>query len=354
MKKAECPYDRVIQEDIEFIAESNVPFDKMKDCTVLVTGATGLIGSQIVLSLIVRNRLYNTNIRVIALARNGEKAEEKFCGILNDKNLVIKIADVLNKFDIEEDIDYIIHCAGVTGNPKLHVTCPANTINTAVIGTLSVLEIAVRKNIKGMVYLSSWEVYGTPVKSGTTAENDYGYIDLENVRTSYKESKRICEQMCISYATQYNLPVTIGRIAIAFGAGVSEKDMRFFAQFARSVINKEDIVLHTKGETVRSHCYVRDVITALYTIMLKGEKGKAYNIANKNASKSISEMAEMLAENYPDIKVVYDITEDVSAFGYNNTLKCILDTKRLEGLGWKPSVELPEMFGRMIESFKCR
>lgn len=356
--KTECPYDYIMQEDIEYVAGCEyVPYEKLCGCTVLVTGATGLIGTQIVLSLLCRNRIYNSNIKVLALIRNMEKAQEKFCGVKEDKNLKLIAADMLMPFDIDDNIDYIIHCAGITGNPKLHIEFPTVTIKTAVLGTISVLELALRKKIKGMAYLSSWEIYGVPDPGhGLIKEQDYGYVDIENVRSSHKESKKLCEELCVAYAAQYNLPVVMGRIPIAFGAGVADSDKRVFAQFARSVIDKKDIILHTKGDTIRSHCYVRDVITALLVMMLKGEKGKAYNIANKNASKSIAEMAEMVVSSNKEagIKVVYDIEDDLSKFGYNQSLICILDTERLENLGWKPSVDLEDMYKRMIQSIRCR
>lgn len=356
--RTECPYDYVMQEDIEYVAGCKyIPYEKLCGRTVLVTGAAGLIGTQIVLSLLCRNQICNSDIKVLALVRNVEKAREKFSGVENDENLNLIAADMLMPFDVEGDVDYIIHCAGITGNPKLHIEFPAITIKTAVIGTTSVLELALRKRIKGMVYLSSWEVYGVPEpEHGPIRESDYGYIDIENVRSSYKESKRLCEELCVAYAAQYNLPVVMGRISIAFGAGVADSDKRVFAQFARSVIEKKDIILHTKGDTVRSHCYVRDVITALIVMMLKGEKGKAYNIANKNASKSIAEMAEMVVSSNKEagIKVVYDIEDDLTKYGYNQSLICILDTERLENLGWRPSVDLEDMYKRMIQSIRCR
>lgn len=352
----ECPYDTVIQEDIEYVANSFVPFDRLSNKTVLVTGASGLIGTQIVLSLICRNHLFGTNIKILAMARNRKKAEEKFIGILEDENFTLLITDIREEINIIENIDYIIHCAGVTGNSKMHVDFPTNTISTAVLGTMSMLNIARQKKISGMVYLSSYEIYGTPVKEGFISEKDYGYIDIENVRSSHKESKRLSEELCVAYANEFHIPVSIGRIPISFGAGVDSTDNRFFAQFARSVIAKEDIILHTTGDTVRSHCYVRDVITALLLIMIKGEGGKAYNIANKNASKSIAEMAEMVAALDPDspISVRYELSDNVAKFGYNQILNCVLDVSRLEGLGWKCSVELQEMYRRMINSMRQR
>lgn len=354
----ECSSDYIMQEDIEYVAGCDyIPYDKMCNSVVLVTGATGLLGTQIVLSLLCRNRLYNSNIKILALIRDKNKADKKFGKVIKDENLELIIADMLSSFEIAGDVDYIIHCAGVTGNPKLHVEFPTNTIKTAVFGTNSMLELAIKKNVKGMVYLSSWEVYGNPEpEHGLIKETDYGYIDIENVRSSYKESKRLCEELCVAYSAQYNIPVMIARLPITFGAGCEETDKRVFAQFARNVIEKKDIVLHTKGDTIRSHCYIRDVITALFVIMLKGDKGKAYNIANKNASKSISDIAEMVVSLNKDagIKVIYDIEEDLLKYGYNQSVVCVLDIARLENLGWKPSVELEDMFQRMIQSIKCR
>ena len=223
---------------------------------------------------------------------------------------------------------------------------PVETIYTAINGSRNILEFAKNKRLEGMVYLSSLEIYGVNEKENIK-EEDYGYIDILNPRSSYSESKKMVETMCISYGTEYGVPVKIARLAQTFGAGVSISDNRVFAQFAKAIINKENIVLHTKGETKRNYCYTTDTVRGIFTILTKGENNNAYNVANENSYCSISEMAHLLENEYT--KVEYKIDE-VNR-GYNPTVKIALNTEKLNALGWEAKVNLKEMFDRLIMNF---
>ena len=179
-------------------------------------------------------------------------------------------------------------------------------------------------------------------------ENDYGYIDILTPRGSYPEGKRIAENLCISYGSEYEVPVKIARLTQTFGAGVTKNDNRVFAQFAKSVIEKRDIVLHTEGKTKRCYCYTTDAVTGIYTILTKGERNNAYNIANSNTYISICEMAKSLENE--NTKVVFDI--DDKNYGYNPEMQIFLNSEKLEKLGWKAKTPLKEMFKRLISSME--
>lgn len=306
--------------------------------TILVTGATGLIGKLCVKSLL--NSGYNT--QVIALVRDEEKAKNIFG---ESKRLTYLVQDINQRINTTRRVDYIIHAASTTSS-KDFVEKPVETIYTAINGSRNVLEFAKNKRLKGMVYLSSLEIYGVNEKENIK-EEDYGYIDILNPRSSYSESKKMVETMCISYGTEYGVPVKIARLAQTFGAGVSISDNRVFAQFAKAIINKENIVLHTKGETKRNYCYTTDAVRGIFTILTKGENNNAYNVANENSYYSISEMAHLLENEYT--KVEYKIDE-VNR-GYNPTVKIALNTQKLNALGWEAKVNLKEMFERLIMDF---
>lgn len=306
--------------------------------TILVTGATGLIGKLCVKSLL--NSGYNT--QVIALVRDEEKAKNIFG---ESKRLTYLVQDINQRINTTRRVDYIIHAASTTSS-KDFVEKPVETIYTAINGSRNILEFAKNKRLEGMVYLSSLEIYGVNEKENIK-EEDYGYIDILNPRSSYSESKKMVETMCISYGTEYGVPVKIARLAQTFGAGVSISDNRVFAQFAKAIINKENIVLHTKGETKRNYCYTTDAVRGIFTILTKGENNNAYNVANENSYCSISEMAHLLENEYT--KVEYKIDE-VNR-GYNPTVKIALNTEKLNALGWEAKVNLKEMFDRLIMNF---
>ena len=327
----------IFEEDIKNII-NDFDMSVFDGKTILVTGATGLIGKLCVKSLL--NSGYNT--QVIALVRDEEKAKNIFG---ESKRLTYLVQDINQRINTTRRVDYIIHAASTTSS-KDFVEKPVETIYTAINGSRNVLEFAKNKRLEGMVYLSSLEIYGVNEKENIK-ERDYGYIDILNPRSSYSESKKMVETMCISYGTEYGVPVKIARLAQTFGAGVSISDNRVFAQFAKAIINKENIVLHTKGETKRNYCYTTDAVRGIFTILTKGENNNAYNVANENSYCSISEMAHLLENEYT--KVEYKIDEINR--GYNPTVKIALNTQKLNALGWEAKVNLKGMFERLIMDF---
>ena len=307
--------------------------------TVFVTGATGLIGKLCTMSLL--NSGYNT--QVIALVRDENKAKKIFN---NNKRLTYIVQDINSRIQTERKIDYIIHCANTTSS-KDFVEKPVETVYTTINGTRNVLELAKNKKVEGMVFLSSLEVYGI-TQNENVKESDLGFIDILSPRSSYSEGKRMAETLCISYGQEYGVNVKIARLAQTFGAGVSQSDNRVFAQFAKSVINKENIVLFTKGETKRNYCYTTDAVRGIFTILTKGEKNNAYNVANKNTYISIADMAKSLENETTKVEFRIDNIER----GFNPTIKINLNTEKLEVLGWSAKIDLAQMFKRTIEALK--
>ncbi|MBE5963201.1 MAG: NAD(P)-dependent oxidoreductase [Lachnospiraceae bacterium] len=348
-------YDDILQKDLEMIIQDEEIMMKLKDSVFLVTGATGMIGSQIVKSLLLYNKKEQANIRIIIVVRSKEKAERIFGSQLQDSMLEVICSDIQEFRLKDRKIDYIIHGASMTGSAEF-VSKPVETIKTALFGTMNILDSARTSGIKGMVYLSSLEVYGvTDPKKESIAEENLGYLNPLHVRSSYSEGKRMAECICVSYASEYNVPVKIARLCQTFGAGVEYEDNRVFAQFARSIIEEKDIVLHTQGMTVRNYCYTADAIRAIFYILVKGKSGEAYNVANEQTAISIRDMAETLCQHYKhkSIQVVYQI-EDEEKHGYNPVVKIRLNTRKVLELGWKPKVDLVTMYDRMIQSMETR
>ena len=342
--------NRILEEDLNSLVNKNIDYKKMENSTVLVTGATGLIGVSFVRSLIYLNQKENLNIHIILLIRNAEKARRIYGELLSFDYISIISTDISLKITIDSSIDYIIHCASVTSS-KMMIDKPVETIVTSVYGTKNILDLAKEKKCKSVVYISSMEMYGTIEGDNTVAEEDLGYIDPLKVRSNYPESKRLCENMCIGYLNEYNVPVKIARLSQTFGAGILDGENRIFAQFAKCVVNNENIVLHTDGSSEGNYCYLSDCLLGLYTILLYGNDGEAYNVVNDSTHTTIRDMAEMVCRDIANgrIQVVYDIDCN-NKFGYASKTKLKLTGKKLMSLGWKPEVDLQTSYVRLIQS----
>lgn len=334
------------KEDLEYITSVNfIDWHKLDNKTIFITGATGLIGYTFASALLYRNLVYNSNIKVIALVRNITKSKEKFAEQLKQNaNIEFVVGDVENIPIINDDIDYIVHGASPTAS-NYFVEKPVETINTAVFGTMNVLKLAKEKNIEGMVYLSSMEVYGAPHTDDLIPETKGTTVDTMNVRSCYPEAKRLCESLCASYADEYKVPAKVVRLAQTFGPGIEKKDNRVFAEFLRCAIKKQDIVLQTEGTSKRCYLYTADAVTAILKVLLSGKASEAYNAANKNTYCSIMEMAQLVAHELAndEIKVMIKENEN-SKRKFPPPHKLNLDVSKLEGLGWNATKLLKEMY----------
>ena len=320
-------------------------YEELKNSVVMVTGATGLIGQALV------KRLINSGAKVLAVVRSQEKAEGLFG---SNAQLSYIVSDVTELKPEKLDVDYIIHAASNTSS-KAFINDPVGVINTAIEGTKRTLAIARLSNVKGYVYLSSMEVYGTPTTDEKIDELHSTNLNTMAPRSAYPESKRLCESLCTSYTIQYGVPAKVVRLTQTFGPGVQYNDGRVFAEFARCAIEERDIVLHTKGETKRSYLYTEDAVYAILTVLVKGTVGEAYNAANEETYCSIFEMAELVVNECgnKNIKVVIE-EMDVAAMGYAPTLHMNLDTEKLRNLGWKAEVGLADMFKIIIEEMRIK
>ena len=263
------------------------------------------------------------------------------------------VSDICDLKAEQIGVDYIIHAASQTSS-KAFVNQPVETINTAIKGTAAVLEFARVNKVKSFVYLSSMEVYGSPDNDEKISEEYGTNLDTMKVRSCYPESKRMCENLCVSYFSEYGVPVKIIRLTQTFGEGVEYNDGRVFAEFARCAIEGRDIILKTKGETKRNYLYLDDAVDAVFTVLLKGENGNAYNAANEDTYCSIYDMAKLVSERCAGnkIKVVICEQQDISKFGYAPALKMNLSTEKLKRLGWQAKTNLEDMFHILIEDMK--
>lgn len=330
----------------------NLPLNKLRNATIFITGATGLIGSVLVKVLLSINDIHNLNLKLLLLIRDESKVDKIILKYVNQGIIKLLKGDILNISEYENQIDYIIHGASITTSKSM-IEKPVEVIKTNVEGTINVLELARKHKVNSVIYLSSMEVYGSVSHEEPLTEEKINYLNPLLVRSCYPESKKMAENICVSYWKEYNVPVKIIRLAQTFGEGVKKEDTRVFAEFARCALKNEDIKLASSGNSKRMYLDTFDACTAIMIVLLKGENGEAYNAANKNTYCSIKEMADLVVKNFSKkiINVYCNINEE-DAKKYPPEHKLYLDVSKLENLQWQPICSLIEMYSNMIKSWK--
>lgn len=344
----------VFREDLEYITSRKfIDWKKFENKTVFVTGGTGLIGFYVINAFLYYNRCHTNKIAVLALVRNIEKAEHMYEGQLQDDSQYLHfIKGAVEKLpQISEPINFIIHGASPTSS-AFFADNPVETIEISVLGTFNILNLAKDKQIEEMIFLSSMEVYGPIHQREKVSETHVSCLDTMNARNSYPESKRLCENLCSSFCSEYGVPVNCIRLTQTFGPGISYNDQRLFAMLIRSAIEKKNIVLMTEGKTCRDYLYIADAATAILTILSSNEKNNVYNAANESTYCSIREMAELVANkiSHGKISVQLNLKNNEENKIFLPTLFMDLDTSKLKEEGWTCRFSLLESFERTIKA----
>lgn len=331
--------------DVEDFVRNFALTNSFNDAKFLITGATGLIGSTLVRCLLALNR----NIQITCPIRNSNKAKAIYEDVIDSIHFIeCDLVAYLCGLTEKDDFQYIVHCASPTEG-RYMTEHPVETYMLAIDSTRAILEYA-RKKRTDVVYISSLEFYGQNFDDELITEDMQGYVNNTDPRSSYPLGKRAAEYLCAAYAKQFDVNAKVARLTQTFGAGVSVDDNRVFAQFARCVIEGKNIVMHTKGDSAKPYCYTTDCVSAILYILLRGEKGEAYNVANQETYISIKDMANFLCVHFnPKLKVVM---EEHPEMGYAPVTKLNLSTEKLKSLGWLPRYGLYDMFDRLIKSFK--
>ena len=334
-------YSKVLKRDIDEIIADRMLFDPLKGASILVTGATGLIGSMLVRTLHAADLKYDLGIGTKALVRNEDKARSIFGDMLK----VGRTELCSNSYGV---FTHIIHAASPTAS-RYFVEHPVETIRYSVNSTSEILEAA-RKDCAKVVYISSMEEYGIPYVAGETMTEDrIGIIDHLNVRSCYPESKRLCECLCASYALEYGVDVKIARLAQTYGAGAPLTDNRMPMQFARAAASGTDIELHTEGRSLINSVYLADAVKGILTILNDGNAGEAYNICNDDNTRSVRDIAELISSEVCGGGIAIRVVIPEGQTGFAPDSSMYLSSQKLKALGWKPVVDLAEGYKRLTE-----
>ena len=324
-------------EDLRRVGKSVRGWKNLKGKTVLITGASGLIGSAVVDVLAQLNMDERAGITILAAGRSAERTESRFGDRMEKGNIHYYPFDALK--DCAPDQfpdplpDYLIHAAG-NANPALYGKHPAQTMMTTILGTQSILQMAAAKPGSRVLYVSSSEVYGRKDTAEPFQENMFGTVDILNPRSCYPVSRRAAETLCASAKAEYGVDFVVARPGHVYGPTMTAADNRASSQFPRDVAAGKDIVLKSSGSQIRSYCYILDCASAILTILLEGESGQAYNISNRDSIVTIRQMAEVFA-GAARRKVLFDLPTEQEKAVFNPMDNSSLDASRLESLGWK-------------------
>lgn len=329
------------QAQLQIIANLPLPWDKLANKTILLSGATGMIGKCFVDLIMLKNQLSNTNIHIIALSRKEETARERFERYWELPEFAYTSCDINETIPECGKVDFVIHAASNT-HPKQYSGDPIGTIASNIIGTKNLLDYAVRYRAEQFCFLSSVEVYGENRGDVEKFDESYlGYIDCNTLRAGYPESKRVGEALCNAYGEAYQLHYVIPRLSRLYGPTMLVSDTKAISQFIRKAADGEDIVLKSEGNQKYSYTFVTDAVNAILQIMLLGINGEAYNVADAESDIELRDLAAILAE-IAGKKVVFELPEESERKGYSTATKAMLDAGKLEILGWKAHVHLPE------------
>lgn len=337
------------EEDIRQIKE-HVDATFFYGKTILITGSTGFIGRNLV-------RFFTSIVKeagagkVIALCRDTVKANEVFRQIMDDKFLEIICQNIYSMIKIDGEIDYIIHAASIAST-GLFESNAVDVIKANILGTCNLLEVAKEKKVKGFLFLSSGAIYGDDSDAQhDVTEDEYYSIDSMKVKNCYALSKKMGENACISYWKQYGVPAKIVRIAHTYGPGIDLNDGHIYSDFTKAVLRGENILIKGTGIAQRPFCYITDAIEAFCVIIVRGEIGQAYNMANNNEIYAIRDLAYKLSKDIfkaKKLEVNFLNSKDSSRKIENEVS---IDTRKLENLGWCPSVNIEEGFVKTVNSF---
>lgn len=338
------------EQQIEAIIKKQLPWDNLNGKTLLLSGATGMIGKCIIdiLSAYNESLAGEQQVKVIAISRTESKARKRLEKYWNREWFHYFACDVNENIAECGQADYVIHAASNT-HPKQYSNDAIGTITSNVIGTKNLLDYAVNHGTQRFCFVSSVEIYGE--NRGDVDKFDEGYlgiIDCNTLRSGYPESKRVGESLCNAYMQTYGLDFVIPRLSRVYGPTMLKDDTKAISQFIKKALAGENIVLKSEGTQKYSYTFVTDAAAAIIYIILLGNSGNAYNISDSESDITLRDLAEYLAE-LSSTSVVFELPKESERRGYSAATKAMLDSKKLESLGWTAQVHIKAGLKSMVK-----
>lgn len=335
-------------QDIRCVAELDLPWQQLNGCSMMISGATGMIGSFLIDVLMEKG----LDLTVYALGRNAQKAKSRFERWWNDRRFVFVECDINRGVALDvKTVDYVFHAASNT-HPVAYATDPIGTITTNIIGTDNLLRFAAEHGTCRVLFASSVEVYGENRGDQEKFNEDYcGYLNCNTLRAGYPESKRAGEALCQAYIRQKGLDVVIPRLARTYGPTMLMSDTKALSQFLKKGIAGEDIVLKSEGTQLFSYTYVADAVSGVLYCLLHGECGEAYNIADSASDIMLRDLAGIIA-GFAGKQVVFDLPDATERAGYSTATVAVMESEKIRTLGWKAQYTIQTGLERTIRILK--
>ncbi len=331
--------------DLDTAIKHTVGIEKLKESRILITGATGTIGSFVTDMLLRNNQKNDANIRIFAAGRDTDRLRRIFENFGGVTALPYELEEKI-KFDVP--IDYIIHCAG-NAHPAAFNSDPVGTIIGNVNGTYHLLDYGRTHGAARLLYVSSGEVYGQGDLQLEEFEETYaGYLNTQSPRFCYPSSKRTAENLCASYSMQYGLETVVVRPCHTYGPWMTSSDNRASVQFMNNVLRGEDIIMKSAGDQMRSYNYIADCASALLTVLINGNSGEAYNLANPECRVTIARFARIVA-SAAGREVIFKVPDRMDIANRTPIARQVLSTGKIEALGWKGAFSLEKGIRHTID-----
>jgi len=340
----------IIESDIQNVVGTlGKRINKLENKSILITGASGMLASYIVYSLIYANEnIFKHPVKIYLITR---KSHKKFG---TKKYLEYITLDISKKIPRIKKVNFIIHAASQAA-PKIFTKNQVDTINSNVLGLYNLLSLQT-KHLESFLFFSSGEVYGNPDSDSLISEDYISRLDHLNDRAVYAEGKRACETICRAYFLDKKLPVKIGRIFHTFGPGLNLSDGRIFSDFLYQGLKRENITIRGNPEIKRPFLYIKDATIMFLLLLLSDKNGEVYNISNNKNMISVKQFARTVRDEFnkrykKNIKVVVSKDRNNKYFKAA-ALGFIPDTRKfIREFEYIPDTTLKEAVSRTVSYY---